>query len=97
VERRLRGRASPAGSDSNRKKSPRILLFPRTCSGSSGKPWTDVARHAEASRVDVSLQEKDNTLILRVRDNGIGISDEQIRGSESFGLIGRRAQNLRQS
>ncbi len=49
---------------------------------------TNVARHAQATRVHVSLQEKDGDLELRVRDNGIGITKEQISNPASFGLIG---------
>jgi len=49
---------------------------------------TNVARHAQATRVQVSLKEKDGVLKLRVRDNGIGITKEQISDSKSFGIIG---------
>ena len=49
---------------------------------------TNVTRHAQATRVQVSLQEKDGNLELRVRDNGIGIKKEQVSNSTSFGLIG---------
>jgi PAS domain S-box-containing protein len=49
---------------------------------------TNVARHAQATRVSVSLKEKDGDLKLRVRDNGTGITKEQISDPKSFGLIG---------
>jgi PAS domain S-box-containing protein len=49
---------------------------------------TNVARHAQASKVTVSLKEKSGTLTLRVRDNGRGITEEQICAPQSFGLIG---------
>ena len=51
---------------------------------------TNVMRHAAASRVNVSLKKKDHTLIVEVRDNGIGIIEGRITGSKSFGLIGIR-------
>ncbi|MBP2678097.1 MAG: sensor protein [Deltaproteobacteria bacterium] len=51
---------------------------------------TNVIRHAEASRVNVSLKKKDHTLIVEVRDNGIGIIEGRITGPKSFGLIGIR-------
>jgi signal transduction histidine kinase len=51
---------------------------------------TNVARHAKATRVTASLKEKDDKLELRVRDNGSGITKEQISDSKSFGLMGIR-------
>ena len=47
-----------------------------------------MARHARATKVTVNLKERDGKLTLKVRDNGIGITDEQIADSQSFGLIG---------
>jgi PAS domain S-box-containing protein len=49
---------------------------------------TNVARHARATQVVVGLKERGGKLTLRVRDNGIGITEEQISDSQSFGLIG---------
>jgi PAS domain S-box-containing protein len=51
---------------------------------------TNIARHALATRVTVDLAEETGSLKLRVVDNGIGISEEQIHDSKSFGLIGMR-------
>jgi len=51
---------------------------------------TNVMRHAAASRVKVSLEKKGHTLIVEVRDNGIGITEGGIAGSKSLGLIGIR-------
>jgi len=51
---------------------------------------TNVMRHAAASRVDVSMKKKDDSLIVEVRDNGIGIIEGRITGPKSFGLIGIR-------
>jgi len=51
---------------------------------------TNVARHAQATRVQVSLTEKEGILKLRVRDNGKGITKEQISDSQSLGIIGIR-------
>jgi len=51
---------------------------------------TNIARHAKATRVTASLKEKDDKLELRVRDNGSGITKEQISDSKSFGLMGIR-------
>jgi PAS domain S-box-containing protein len=51
---------------------------------------TNVMRHAAASQVNVSLEKKDDTLIVEVRDNGIGIMERRIFDSNSLGLIGIR-------
>ena len=55
---------------------------------------TNIARHAKASSVEVNLAISDNHLILKVVDDGIGISASQIRGHKSLGLLGmqERAQ-----
>ena len=49
---------------------------------------TNVTRHAHATKVTVSLKEKAGTILLRVKDNGTGITAEQISDPQSFGLIG---------
>jgi signal transduction histidine kinase len=51
---------------------------------------TNVSRHANATRVEVSLKEEENRLELKVKDNGKGIEENQIFDSKSFGLIGIR-------
>jgi len=55
---------------------------------------TNVARHAEASRISVTLEQRNSHLIMEVRDNGKGIREEEIFDSESFGLIGMRERAL---
>ncbi len=51
---------------------------------------TNVARHAHATEIKISLLEKDRILKLTVTDNGIGISKDQIENPKSFGLMGIR-------
>ncbi len=51
---------------------------------------TNIARHAHASKVDVLLTQGERELVLQVRDNGDGISEEQLSNSTSLGLIGMR-------
>jgi len=55
---------------------------------------TNIARHAKASSVNVQLSISDDILKLKVADDGIGISESQIRGQGSLGLLGmqERAQ-----
>ena len=49
---------------------------------------TNVARHARATRVKASLKKKGGKLELKVRDNGRGITEEEISDPKSFGLMG---------
>lgn len=49
---------------------------------------TNIARHAEATKVDVHFKHQGETILLMVKDNGRGITDDQIGDSKSFGIIG---------
>jgi signal transduction histidine kinase len=51
---------------------------------------TNVARHADATNVQVSLKKNNGNLVLKVSDNGKGITERQIVDSKSFGLVGMR-------
>jgi PAS domain S-box-containing protein len=51
---------------------------------------TNVVRHARASAVEVTLAERSGTFALRIRDNGVGISERQARDPRSIGLLGMR-------
>jgi signal transduction histidine kinase len=55
---------------------------------------TNIARHARANSVEVSLSISADVLQLTVVDDGIGITESQILGRESLGLLGmqERAQ-----
>jgi signal transduction histidine kinase len=49
---------------------------------------TNIARHAHATEIKITLLENDGILKLTVTDNGIGISKDQIENPKSFGLMG---------
>jgi len=51
---------------------------------------TNIARHANATKVKVNVRVLKSNLVLRIKDNGKGITEEQINDSKSFGLIGMR-------
>jgi signal transduction histidine kinase len=51
---------------------------------------TNVIRHATATRVEVSFAEEGDGLVLTVKDNGRGISEEEIANTRSIGLVGMR-------
>jgi PAS domain S-box-containing protein len=55
---------------------------------------TNVARHAKATRVDVTLERVTEEVILRVSDNGRGIKQEQINNKKSLGLLGMTERAL---
>ncbi|MBW6505075.1 PAS domain-containing sensor histidine kinase [bacterium] len=55
---------------------------------------TNVSRYAAASQVNVSLERKGDTLVVEVRDNGIGIKEGRIFDTKSLGLIGIRERVL---
>ena len=51
---------------------------------------TNVARHAQATRVQVSVAIEDGWLVLVVADDGKGVADRQSTGPKSLGLVGMR-------
>ena len=51
---------------------------------------TNIVRHAKATRVEVRLMQVDHELVSTVRDNGRGISEEEVVHARSIGLIGMR-------
>ena len=55
---------------------------------------TNVARHANATRVDVSMRRDQARLTLEVRDNGKGIASASIHDPRSLGLLGMRERVL---
>jgi PAS domain S-box-containing protein len=67
----------------NKERSTAIFRILQEC-------LTNVARHANATKVNVSLIKKDGEIVLQVRDNGKGIAKEQISHPKSFGLMGIR-------
>ncbi len=55
---------------------------------------TNIIRHANATRVDVLLTEENGALVLAVKDNGRGISEEEIANTRSIGLVGMRERAM---
>ncbi len=51
---------------------------------------TNVARHADATRVDLCLKVVEDACVLRIVDNGRGARIDRPRETKSFGLIGIR-------
>jgi len=55
---------------------------------------TNVARHADATRIEMSLRQRDGDLILSVKDDGRGITESQLADPGSLGLLGMRERAL---
>jgi signal transduction histidine kinase/PAS domain-containing protein len=51
---------------------------------------TNIARHAQATRVQVDLERQASSLVLRVSDNGRGFDPQNLNGTKSLGLLGMR-------
>ncbi|MDX6578246.1 MAG: hypothetical protein QOE96_4199 [Blastocatellia bacterium] len=51
---------------------------------------TNILRHAQATRVDISLKKEDNEIVLTIRDDGRGITADEKSGRQSLGLLGMR-------
>lgn len=56
---------------------------------------TNVVKHAQADEVWVDLHHLENRIVVRVRDNGLGIPAERQQGGSNFGILGmqERAHN----
>jgi PAS domain S-box-containing protein len=54
----------------------------------------NVARHAHATRVNISLRVSAEELTLEVRDNGRGISEGEMASPRSLGLVGSRERAI---
>jgi signal transduction histidine kinase len=55
---------------------------------------TNVARHAQATRVEARLERQQDQLVFQVRDNGRGFDAEQTKARGSLGLIGMQERAL---
>lgn len=55
---------------------------------------TNIARHAGASRVFISLTTVDGSVVLRVRDDGRGAREEELSASHSLGVLGMQERAM---
>lgn len=51
-------------------------------------------RHAKATKAWVELSRNKDSIILEIRDNGIGMSENTIYRDDAFGLMGIRERAL---
>jgi PAS domain S-box-containing protein len=55
---------------------------------------TNIVRHAKASNVTVRLWNENQTTVLRVQDDGVGISPQSVAGATSFGLLSMKERAI---
>jgi signal transduction histidine kinase len=55
---------------------------------------TNVARHANATRIDVTMRVESGALVLVVEDNGKGIAEASVGDRKSLGILGMRERVL---
>lgn len=55
---------------------------------------TNITRHAKATSVRIEMTKTSEELRLSVSDDGIGITEEQIRNPKSLGLLGMRERAM---
>lgn len=48
---------------------------------------TNIARHSQATRVDIGLTKSVDAINFRISDNGIGITESGIQSKKSFGIM----------
>lgn len=86
---------------SQRAGIPVELVMPHEELGASGdaatavfrivqEALTNVARHAQATRVQVEITRAAGDVLVRVTDDGCGMNDDDHRKARSFGLLGMR-------
>ena len=51
---------------------------------------TNILRHARATSVSVALEWRGACVLLRVRDNGVGVAAGRTRAAGTLGLVGMR-------
>jgi len=55
---------------------------------------TNIARHANATKVDIVLEQRNDHISLSIKDNGQGFDVNQLKTENSLGLIGMRERAL---
>jgi len=55
---------------------------------------TNVARHAGASEVKCNIEEKNETLLLIIKDDGKGFDPGKVAGKKTLGLLGMKERTL---
>jgi PAS domain S-box-containing protein len=51
---------------------------------------TNIVRHAQARQVFIRLSQRSDSIVLSIRDDGRGITKQELKGERSLGLVGIR-------
>jgi signal transduction histidine kinase len=51
---------------------------------------TNILRHAKAKNINVLMHQKDAMVTVKIKDDGIGITSDQISDNKSLGILGMR-------
>jgi PAS domain S-box-containing protein len=51
---------------------------------------TNILRHAQATKVNILIEEEEGEFVLEIKDNGRGITEGEKLGTRSLGLLGMR-------
>lgn len=55
---------------------------------------TNVARHANAKKVEVDLKEEDGQIVLSIKDDGLGFEKEKAAGKKTLGILGMKERSF---
>ena len=55
---------------------------------------TNVLRHSKATKVETFLSVDNDTIVLNIKDNGIGFKEEDISNKKTLGLLGMKERVL---
>ena len=82
---------------------PKLISHARDCLGAPAltqEALTNVARHAQASRVEVNIQKLADCICMKIKDDGKSFQVQRVllaRGSKRLGLLGMRENGWRWS
>lgn len=50
----------------------------------------NIAKHAQATHIQIALETESRAVVLRVKDDGVGMTVERLQNSQTHGLLGMR-------
>jgi signal transduction histidine kinase len=56
--------------------------------------FTNIIRHSEATKIILNIVEGEESVLIEIQDNGIGIKDSEISNVRSLGILGMMERTL---